>query len=341
MHFNIDQDNGTLISGWLAPDNPSAIPAVRISVEGRPDITLSANVTRLDLKKLGQHTTGQVGFAINASVVPGLGALPEVEIRELTTDLLIHRRSKGLSRRLFLMTLGLWRSPHALETQIRSHFSLYYLEVDRHPYDTLFAVLNNQKAPSIFAAGQPALTRYEDLLRRQDFTIAALLRPPFEALADRLLAARRGQRTDDWPAAVLERLRQADPFDASTVASLLEEAARQTDAFSNPYVRTLACRKEEEPGRHHIAVALNNLAGFDLVGLHSRLDEFRGILSDMLGADTLAGCGLGSSDEVQRLAGHLAEMPVARTLLDLDLVLYDRVDHAVASAEASLRKDGY
>jgi len=339
MHFNIDQDSGTLISGWLVPDNPSAIPTVRISVEGRSDVTLSANVTRLDLKKLGQHSTGQVGFAINASVVPGLESLPEVEIRELTTDLLIHRRSKGLNRRLFLMTLGLWRSPFPLEKQIRTHFSLYYLEVDRHPYDTLFAVLNNQKALSIFAAGQPSLTRYEDLLRGQDFTVAALIRSPFEGLADRLLAAQRGQRTDDWPPPLAERLRETDLFEAPAVSALLETVTRYTDAFSNPYVRTLACRPEEEPARHHIAVALNNLAGFDLVGLSSRFGTFQGILSDMLRVDTLVGWGLDNGGDVTRLATCLAELPVARTLLNLDLALHDHVGRAIASTEASMGKD--
>ena len=82
MLFHMEK-YGNRIEGWLSPDNPGAVPRIRIL---RPDSTfaeLEANVFRPDVRDQGLHPTGHNGFAINDAVFPDLaGMIDQIEIRE-------------------------------------------------------------------------------------------------------------------------------------------------------------------------------------------------------------------------------------------------------------------
>ena len=72
MFFNIDSDSGDSISGWLAPDNPSQVPRVAIRIPDRPEMLIEANVERPDVRDLGLHGSGRVGFVVTDEIAPGL-----------------------------------------------------------------------------------------------------------------------------------------------------------------------------------------------------------------------------------------------------------------------------
>src|SRR5205823_5920919 len=165
MQFNVDQDAGTFISGWVTPDNPSAIPSIILSVPGQPDIEVPANRPRPDIRNLGHHTTGTVGFYIDEQIVPNLASLVDLSIREATSHVLLHRRSSGLSLKLFVFEISMGSAQASANIDLSGRFALAYDRIERYPFDTAFAVLNNQFAQSIYASGCPSFQRYQNVLR--------------------------------------------------------------------------------------------------------------------------------------------------------------------------------
>jgi hypothetical protein len=342
MQFHIDVENNSFIGGWLLPDNPSTIPTFIISSAGRPQIRLLANFPRPDIRDLGHHNTGVVGFAINETIVPDLPQLTDLEVRDADTGILIYRRAKGLARKIFCINLATV-PPVTLAEPLLTWFRLCYDEIERHPFDTLFSILNNQWATSLFASGRPILARYDEVLRRNDFMVIALLRHPHEDLAQRLLVAREIVRNGsvDHSEAMgpLVQLAQSVPLEQSDAleAELTKIAAANSASIVNPFVRVLACGPNDRPEQRHVAIALNNLAAMDLVGSAGRLEDFKSILAEMLQENVLEGLSVQRSDELEDLTRRVASMPGVNGFLALDLSLFSHVEEAIeAAASASL-----
>lgn len=343
MQFHIDIDHPGSISGWLLPDNPSAIPTLILSSSGCPTVTMTANAHRPDIKSLGQHTTGLVGFLITEAIVPGLSGLKDFEIREAESNLLVYRRCRGLKRKVFCFANA--TDPMVpLAARLKTHFTLYYDAVEQQPYDTIFALLNNQSpiAASLIASGRPCLSRYESILNTNGFTIIGLLRSPYEDLASLLMSARR---------AVLEGqpVPHSAPLGSLTADTSLDDAraleeglrvqAEGRPEMANPLVRMFATQPDAPVEKRHVPIALNTLAGFDLVGTRSRMDEFEAGLAEILGIELAGGLLPESAPDLAALAGRLATMPTVRRLLALDQALYEYVEGAIAVA-ASRVLDG-
>ncbi len=335
MQFHIDLDNDEVIAGWLIPDNPNTMPTFVICSPGQPNVTLSANVPRPDIKELGHHNTGMVGFVVNETILPGLSQLDELQIRDGESGILIYRRRKGLPQRIFCYDLAML-SLTMLAEKLLNKFTLCYNEIQQHPFDTAFSILNNQSAPSVFGSGRPPLARYNDLLRKNNFTVIALLQHPQENLAQRLLLARKiatGYIEYDMeglePLVELARKIPLDHTDALETA-LAKIAETHPTQVVNPFVRTLACGPDERPEQRHVAIALNNLAAMDLVGLSGQhFETFRSILAEMLADDILEGISPERSDELGEMTRRVAAMPGVRKLQSLDMSLYSYVEEAL------------
>src|SRR5208283_5676673 len=105
MFFNIDVDEGGAIRGWLALDNPSVIPSLIVLIPGREEIRVEANVMRHDIKELGIHNTGQVGFEVDRRLVEGLDQIDDITIVEAESRLPIFRRfqiDRHIEKKVFL-----------------------------------------------------------------------------------------------------------------------------------------------------------------------------------------------------------------------------------------------
>ena len=145
MFFNIDADDGAAIRGWLAPDNPSAIPKVLIRRPGQEDIEISAKIQRPDVRDLGVHSTGLVGFIVDDSVVAGLEGIEDVELLEADSGILIYRRfQKGrhIERKLFFFDSSI-RPIEKLVGRSKGLFTLTYPSTERYPFETMLVLINN------------------------------------------------------------------------------------------------------------------------------------------------------------------------------------------------------
>jgi hypothetical protein len=345
MQFHIDSDIGTAIAGWCLPDNPSTVPRISISVPGRQKIEMTANVFRSDIKNLGQHSTGMVGFVVDETIVPELDLIKEIEISDSETQLVIYRRVdsvRPIDRKLFRLELQVVPKIR-LEKIFTSHFTLYYQAVERYPFDTLFAILNNQYARSIYVSGRPSFVRYQQLLRERGFIAVTVLANPFEELAERLLFAQLAFRSKQVATNMTNYLVGLDPVielvgsinfdDSATIERAFNSLTEaQEQALANPFVRVLACKIDDIPNKHHVGVALDNLATMDLVGIRNRFAEFSEILQEILGRKILGSFELSDVAATKSLSDQLAKIRGVRRVLELDLALYSYAEEAFESA---------
>jgi hypothetical protein len=345
MLFYMTEDEPGRLLGWVLPDNPSALPRIKIF---RPDgsmVELEANAFRPDLRDRGLHETGMTGFLIDDKIYPNLNeVIDQIEVRESDTNTIIFRKFQPavhINQKLFRFDLRAMPDPE-LEGLFAKHFTLYYGTAQRYPQDTFFGIVNNPTAESIYLSGRPNIQQYEQLLRERGFKIIALIRNPYEEMAERLLFARYAS-TPDLPAFVSDHMYGLAPlmdmvksikFDdiesiRAAFAAITEEQKR---ALTNPLVRTLACLPDELPKSGHVEIALSKLSRMELIGLRSRFGEFKSILSEVLGFDVLEQHEFSNLSWVDRVVGSLSQIKQARSLITLDLDLYSFIEEAITDA---------
>lgn len=343
MFFNIDKDAGNAIHGWIAPDNPAAVPRLVIVIPGRNEITIDADMMRPDVRDLGIHKTGHVGFWIDEKTVPDLDTLTEIELLEFETRLPIFRRfipDQHIQRRAFLFDTSVMPQRRILQN-VSQHFSLVYSSAERFPLETMIVLINNHSCNSIVFSGRSNFNRYVTFLETNQYFRAALLRDPFEELAERLLFLSLLAKPDWAPLAplyatgltpLIEFARDLpfnDPKGLLTAFRTL--TPEQRAALQSPMVRMLGCSLEDTPTRHHVSLALDHLASLDLVGTRSRYAAFRAMLTQLLGTDILGAEQPASFQTVEVLARSLARIGIVADLLEHDVALYELAEEAIVA----------
>jgi hypothetical protein len=181
--------------------------------------------------------------------------------------------------------------------------------------------------------------RQYGLLRNVGFIITALLRDPYEELAERLvfinlLANSKASHllpqfvSDIQP--VVDFARELPVDDHKAMVTKFRTITRaQGESISNPMTRVFACGIDEHPEHRHICTALDNLAGMDVVGVWSRFPEFRSVLADVLGADVIGQDEPEIFEKVQEVRELLAGIGIVSDLLEHDLNLYAHASQAI------------
>lgn len=345
MRFSIDIDSGDAISGWLAPDNPSVSPRVIVVVPGRADVEIDGMVMRRDVYDAGYHLTGACGFLITADMVADLAQLMDIEIQEAETRLPIYRRyapDRDLRKKLFVFDCAALPQRRLLD-RMSGFFSLTYRNTERTGAETTIACIVNPGAQSVLLNGRSHAARYDDLLRDQGFLRAALLRDPFEELAERLYFLNYVAQEDGEAASLYAHgLSSLLPFardlpfkDPKGVAAAFRAASEaQRREIASPMTRVFGCEVDEPPRHVNVTQALHRLAGFDVVGLRENYPLFRDLLAAALGADVIGGEDPVAYPAIRRLAETLSEIGLVSDLLAEDRALYAYAAEAVAEGLA-------
>ncbi len=343
MFFNIDSDTGDAISGWIAPDNPSSTPRIAILVPGRSEIQLAANIRREDVRDLGLHGSGQVGFHVDSTLVPGIAHVDDIEIVEADTRVPLYRRfqtGRHLERKLFLFD-GSAMPQRRIVQHIATKFALNYSNSERYSLETMIVLINNHFSKSIFFSGRSNFNRYASFLENGGYLRAALLREPVQELAERLLFLSLLAKSDAsrllapyttglTPLIDFARdLRFNDQKALLTAFRQINDVQRQ--ALMSPMVRMLGCSVDELPTHNHVSLALDHLASLDVVGTRARYPAFRAVLEHLLGGDVLGDEGPTTFQTVDTLAQTLSRIGIVVDLLDCDIALYAYVEEALAS----------
>lgn len=343
MFFNIDNDDGRSIGGWLVLDNPAETPSLIVAVPGRSELLVQADILRADIRDLGIHSTGMVGFCIDERKVPGLPALEDVTLLEAETRLLIFRRSNPdhVRKKIFFFDPGILPQ-NTLAHAFERHFTMTYSGSEKYSLETMLVLINNHSAQSIVLHGRTNFNRYSAALNNAGFMRMALLREPFEEMAEKILyfkvlgrmraasslapeLAHFGPLIDfandiplDEPKSILAAFRRLDPD--------------LRDRLSNPMTRLFGCNVDEHPQRRHVSVALENLAGMDVVGTKEGFDLFRDLVAGHVGRDVLAGAAPHRIELAATLGRTLGEIGLVADLLAYDLDLYQYASEAIAAA---------
>ena len=205
-------------------------------------------------------------------------------------------------------------------------------------------LIANPSCKSILFHGRSSLSRYATFIEANEYFRAAILREPFEELAERLLFMSLMAKSDGANILAMYCTGMSPLLDFARNLPLNDQRGlvtafraltdEQRQSIANPMVRMLGCTIEDVPTYHHVSVALDNLAGMDVVGTRARYPLFRAMLTKMIGCDILGPDEPAHFQTVEALARSLAKIGIVEDLLELDLALYAYADAAIVTGTA-------
>jgi hypothetical protein len=350
MRFQITQDTGSLIKGWVIPDKPSVRPRVHVYFDTQLRATVEATVQRARLKEKGVHATGIVGFVLSGKNCRGLAEARDVRIYDADSKVLIYQRRPSEQmiegKLLRLETQMLRATP--LNDVLLGRFHMGYSGIEQFSEETLASVVGLQFSDSIYATGMIYLPALEGQLRGLGYKIAVLLRDPYEELAERLLILRwaatpqgsnSSQHLGGGVSQAIAALRDADLSTPEAVGSLLGNLDEKTQrVLFNTMTRQLTCRTVDEPlDTAATAAALDALSELEVVGVRRDVRAFLDTLEAVFGPDEpFATVRLETYPSVQRLHDLLREMKSVPELIGKDLEVYTAVLAAMDAIESEV-----
>jgi hypothetical protein len=345
MLFSIDEDMGGRLEGWVMPDNPAVTPRIVVHLNATYHVVVEAFVFRPLLKEYGLHNTGVCGFVLDDINCPGLVSAGELEIYDADNNLLIYRRRSSnalIDVKFFRLEPQLFRSV-TLDELLLPRFHMSYVALDLLSEETTRSILALPFTPSIYAEGRVFWRVWEPLLRDRGYRVGILLRDPYHELAERLLmlklasSAEKGSVLDilgPTAEAAAVHLRNVDLTNQSSLdAALATPTHELRSALYNPLTSLLSAQNAFDalpiPAT---AVALDSLADMDAIGLRDDTKPFLEMISVVFDLpDSLPTIALPTNRAVLQLADVLRARPVARSLIEMDLEVYDTVTATLAN----------
>ena len=322
MRFHVDSDLGSEISLWIAPDHPDQVPQISIWDAERHITTMKANLLREDVRQLGMHSTGQVGFSITSDIVADIERMADlaVMVEGDETDgnqgVVIYRRAGTLlnrAQRLLIIDTAPGRNGGGWSA-ILGHYAQSYPNLEIFNLETLMSILGNELAPSIGAVGFPYLSRIRSIISSLEYRVVLMFRDPMTVLAARI-----------------DHLAQEGSLpDRRTLITLLRNISEaETFELSNPVMRRLLKAPGEQVSAKDVTTALRQLTQFDLVAT----DRTRNLLVATSEEDPVFLAPPHQLTERQhQIATLLRQIGLATDMIAEDLALYELTSGAITRA---------
>lgn len=345
MYFGINSDDGKAIVGFFAPDNPVASATIEVIVNGEVRAARQTWMPRPDIVELGIHSSGLVGFRFDETDVEGLAYCTDVKLRDRDSGLLFfsRRRSTDIDRGVFIFDASLLVPDTRIIANAQRHFSLVHWQLASKSLETMLVMVTNFFNTSQFFWGAQNLSRIQQHIVEREYVVGAMLRQPFEDLAESLavlaiLASPSGERhrgavpKTHW--SLLEFAAALDFTDRKALSASFDRLSReQRLALVSPMTRMLACTPDQTPTWRSISIALDHLATMNVVATRDRFSLFGALLEPLIGVDLLRGCEA-RSDRIAELAQTLGTISAVEDLVAEDLELYKAVSAAVETTRA-------
>ena len=342
MLFGLEQDLGYYIQCYLIPDAGGTTPSVLVSDKGRQVAKVTADDVRQGVVDAGRHATGQVGFNIDETNVPGLTNLLDLELRESETGFLIYRRPRPVFLentkvfRLETHLLPLWRFDDAFQDRLQ----YWYKGVERLGLETATQLFMLNRCSSAYISGRLQFMSIETHLT--DFKSLILLRDPYHELAERLIVLKNlpddrqtllGARDVLTFQPVVEFLKDTDDFNEKFCKNFMRWAPEDVvKILANPVARQLASSNADEmPTKNALAAALQALSTFDVVGVRDDSEFFSRSVSEVLDVGRPLPV-LNEYKKVVEFGEMLRNLSRADTILEKDLEIFEHVKLAFDSA---------
>ena len=342
MLFNVEEDRGDLISGYVVCDG--FVDSARITLRSGGEVVYEgvADHLREPLVVAGRHNTGLCGFALDEDAVPGLKAMEDLEIRDAASGALVYRRLRPhhVPRRLLRLEthlFPLWRLDNALNPKFQ--YSANQIEACGRETTTQMFVLS--RVPSVYLSGRILYRAFQAHIEGH-FDVVFSMHHPYEELAERLIVLAQIKREGSAILGFRENM-SLEPTMAFAHALPLEDERKLARALreiprpvarvlANPVVRQLTTATPDEmPQKSALGAALSTLSSFAAVGLRraprtfsSALAEMMNLAAELPDTDRLPG--------VTALARMLKRTREAEWLIEQDLALYDHIAAAYRGA---------
>ncbi|MFT3811509.1 MAG: hypothetical protein QM698_16475 [Micropepsaceae bacterium] len=345
MLFNILQDDGRSVEGWVVPNHPDRTPRIRVGTgdENAASIVLDASRFRDDVRKSGIHETGLCGFLVDESNAGKLAAMPDLRIHELETGVLIYRRpalaANYIKGRHFRLETSLIARTK-LDAVLQPHFHMNYAAIERLDADTIRAVLGIPYTYSLSASGRVPLPLLDDMLSLKKFKTSVLIGDPFREVLARVLVIQKGEdetrRLDSFaPAKVIERIQSAIRGIPHRNLIALDEALQSLDPeamhfLADPLTRLLT---SNEPGKalHRDAAneAMLRLSRVDAIGLETDPGEYFEVMGAIFAHSIRPNAAMGKGPDPE-LSEQLRPLASFRRLCRFDGPIYDALLDSVS-----------
>lgn len=321
MQFNIDEDRGDYISGWLLPDNPSREPRV-LAIADKKRAVVAPSLVHSNMVDAGLHDTGLCGFELFESALPGLSSARDVRLYDEDTGLLLYvRRGPRAYVEAKLFTFDCHDAAQSISAApFASAFHMSYPDAQQIPHETRKACIDLRFTTSLFIGGPVHFRTVEPFLRNKGFRLTAVLADP----ADQLFAM------------VMPPQSAGDPDAPRRLAAALDSlGAREREALSDPLTKRLTLlHRDETLERDAIAQALDTLSYFDAVGIESAMEPFVALVAAVCECEPRL-FGRTGSRPPNPLAPALRREAAVREIIGRDLDIYDAVADALAAVEGS------
>jgi hypothetical protein len=293
MLFNIEEDSGDRIVGYIVPDGYSGVPTIRVCNKDKEILRFSANEKRDALVYAGRHETGQCGFSIDPGILANLRDLPDLQLFEAETGILIYRRSKSHNIKKKLLRLETHLFPlWTLDDAIAPQFQYFAKGIEAHGRETATQLFLLNAVDSVYLSGKILYKNYSYYVE-SGFQTFMMLQDPYEELAERLLVLSKIRQVGTAHLGVRESAALEPAMDFAEALptedeKALRRALRQMPEnvmalLANPLVRQLtAATPDEMPGGGAVAAGLDILANSALVGLRNEPGRFLQGLAEIL-----------------------------------------------------------
>jgi hypothetical protein len=339
MLFNLENDAGAKVTGYLVPDGYEGVPRVRVCSAGEELLVFSCNESRDALVQAGRHQTGQCGFSIDEAALPNLQALAQLELYEADSGVMIYRRRAPdmVARKILRLEthlFPLWR----LDDALRPSFQYHARGVEALGRETVTQLFLLNAVDSVYISGRLLYKNYAYFVEA-GFLTAVLVQDPYEEFAERLMVLSKvrkvgasflGMRESMGLEPALDYAENLPFDDEKALRRALRLMPAEVGAiFANPLTRQLtSATPDQMPNATSVSAALDTLASFALVGVRHDLGKFLNALAELVGVEPVLLPSVNQIPRVRRLAQIIKDSHHMDAILDKDLELFHHVREA-------------
>jgi hypothetical protein len=339
MLFNLENDVGAKVTGYLVPDGYEGVPRIRVCCAGEELFVFSCNESRDALVQAGRHQTGQCGFCIDEGALPNLQTLAQLELYEAESGVMIYRRrAPHMAARKILRLethlLPLWRLDEALKPSFQYHAR----GVEALGRETVTQLFLLNAVDSVYISGRLLYKNYAYFVEA-GFLTAILLQDPYEELAERLMVLSKVRKVGGAFLGMRESMGLEPAFkyaeslpydDDRALKRALRAMPPEVGAlFANPLTRQLtSATPDQMPNATSVSAALDTLASFALVGVRHDLEKFLSAFAELIGVEPSLLPVAPQIPSVRRLAAIIRDSRHMEAILDRDLELFHHVREA-------------
>jgi hypothetical protein len=340
MLFNIENDSGDCLIGYIVPDTLGGIPDIEVLSGNRLLLSMPANEVREALITAGRHESGRCGFRIGAESIEGLAGLDDLVIVEKSTGLRIYRRPRPgqIARKILRLETSLFPFV-TLDNQIGRFFQYAEKGLERFGLETVTQMFMLHAVPSVYLSGRIAYGTYAAHIE-EGFDVLCLVQDPYDEFAERLIILAKlseigaqylGPRDGARMAPAIEFAASLDlDHHAALRRALRAMPADVASLLSNPLVRQFtATTPDDMPGPAAVATTLDILSRCAAVSTRTDGDGFIEMIGAHLGIDTETLPVIRPFPKVGPCAQALREMRIIDHLIEADLEVYAHIEDAI------------